>query len=118
MSVTLETVLEQVRQLPLNEQKLLRELLPLENGAAKVIRPELAGRVRKSSPMKDRTQEYQWLAQHRTEYPGEYLALDGDCLVAHSPDAKEVFAAVDAAGVENPLYVHVEPADSPPFSGW
>lgn len=118
MQVTLEAVLEQVRQLPLNEQKLLRELLPLENGATNAARPRLTGRVRKSSPMKDRTQENQWLAQHRAEYPGEYLALDGDRLIAHSPDAKEVFAAVDAAGVKDPLYVHVEPADALPFAGW
>ena len=118
MSVTFEAVLEQVRQLPLNEQQLLREMLPLKNGATTAERAELKGRVRRVAPMRDHTKEYQWLAQHRKEYPGEYLALDGDRLIAHSPDAKEVFAAVDAAGVENPLYVHVEPADEPPFAGW
>lgn len=118
MEVKFETVLEQVRQLPLNEQELLRELLPLKNGAATAARAKPAGRVRRSSPMKERTQESQWLAQHRAEYPGEYLALDGDRLIAHSLDAKEVFAAVDAAGVDDPLYIHVELADALPFAGW
>jgi len=118
MEVTLEAVLEQVRQLPLNEQKLLRELLPLENGAAKVARPKLMGRVRKGTPEKDRAKERLWLAAHRHEYAGEWIALDGDHLVAHSLQAREVFAAVAAAGIADPLYVHVEPADTPPFAGW
>jgi hypothetical protein len=119
MEVTFETILEQVRQLPLNEQQLLREMLPLKNGAATAERAELKGRVRRAAvPMKERTQEYQWLAQHRAEYPGEYLALDGDRLIAHSLNAKEVFAAVDAAGIEDPLYIHVEPAATLPFAGW
>lgn len=118
MEVTFETVLEQVRQLPLNEQQLLRELLPLKNGAATAGRAELKGRVRRVAPEKDHTEERLWLAAHRHEYAGEWLALDGGHLIAHSPEAKEVFAAVDAAGIANPLYVHVEPADAPPFAGW
>ncbi|MGH9843185.1 MAG: DUF5678 domain-containing protein [Blastocatellia bacterium] len=61
----------------------------------------------------DRAREYEWLAKHRREYIGQWIALDGDRLVAHSFDAKEMFAQVDAAGVVQPLVLYVENPDVP-----
>jgi hypothetical protein len=61
----------------------------------------------------DRTREYEWLAKHRRDYIGQWIALEGDRLVAHSADAKEMFAQVDATGVTQPLVLYVEDPDVP-----
>jgi hypothetical protein len=49
-----------------------------------------------------------------TTYPGQWIAVDGDRLIAHGSDAKPVFAEVDRAGVADALFVHLEPDDRLP----
>src|SRR5438552_7024880 len=114
--VSLESVLEQARQLPLTERQRLRELLAEESQP----KPEKkrGKRVPPPVPYKDRSREYQWLKEQAREYVGEWVALEGDQLVAHGPTGKEVFAAADAAGVERPLVLLVEDPDGPPFAGF
>ncbi len=62
--------------------------------------------------------EMEWLSKHRHEYPGEYVALDGDRLVSHGTDGREVYRQARAAGVKVPFIAHIEPADALPFGGW
>jgi predicted DNA-binding antitoxin AbrB/MazE fold protein len=62
--------------------------------------------------------EMEWLSKHRHEYPGEYVALDGDRLVSHGKDGREVYRQARAAGVKVPFMAHIEPADARPFGGW
>jgi predicted DNA-binding antitoxin AbrB/MazE fold protein len=69
-------------------------------------------------PRTDFTLEMHWLAQHRREYPGEYVALDGDRLVSHGVDGRAVYRQAQAAGVAHPFMAHIEPADALPFGGW
>lgn len=66
----------------------------------------------------DRSREIQWLEEHRREYSDQWVALDGDILLAAGREAKEVFDGARRSGVSRPLIVHVEPADAPPFGGW
>ncbi len=56
-----------------------------------------------------------WLRLHSQEYGGQWVALDGDRLIAHGPDAKTVYAAAKADGAYLPLIKYVEPADALPF---
>lgn len=65
-----------------------------------------------------RIREMEWLSKHRHEYPGEYVALDGDRLVSHGTDGREVYRQARAAGVKVPFMAHIEPADALPFGGW
>lgn len=63
--------------------------------------------------------EMQWILDHGNEYPGQWVAVDGDRLIAHSFDAKQVFDAVDRAGVADPLFAHLEPEDRlAEIEGW
>jgi len=64
------------------------------------------------------SKEMQWLVEHRHEYAGQWVALDGDKLLSHGADAHEVFEAARRTGVKLPLFVHIEPADELPFGGW
>ena len=68
----------------------------------------------------DRTfqREYAWLKQHRHEYRGQYLLIEGDQLVSHGSDLREVYAEARQVGAKYPLLVRVEAADELPFGGW
>jgi len=59
--------------------------------------------------------ESAWLAANRDQYIGQWIALDGDELLAVAPTAREVFALV-AGRATTPLVMQIE---SPkPFAGW
>ena len=57
----------------------------------------------------------EWISQHRQEYGGQWVALDGARLLAAGTDALAVHAAAVAQDVELSMIGYVEPADAPPF---
>jgi len=62
--------------------------------------------------------EYEWLRQHRHEYPGQYVAIEGDKLYAHGSDGRKTLAEARQAGAKHPVIVRVEAEDELPFGGW
>lgn len=74
-------------------------------------------KVKKVAPL-DFTKEMNWLEKYRTEFSGEWVALDGDRLVSHGLDGLEVYKAARRTGVESPFLVQVELEDELPFGGW
>ena len=62
--------------------------------------------------------ETEWLRQHRHEYAGQYVALDGDRLVAHAESLREVYRLARAAGIKSPFTTRIEAPDDLPFGGW
>ena len=61
--------------------------------------------------------ERDWLANESRHYTGEWVALDGNRLVAHGPKLAAVKAAAQAEGVSRPFFAGV-PDDDLPFGGW
>jgi len=98
------------------EKQIEKVLSKLSAGGAPVARPRAPG-VRFTTPI-DRSRELHWLDDHRKEYAGQWVALDGYRLIASGPNPKEVFAAARKSGVPHPLFHWVEPPDAPPFGGW
>jgi hypothetical protein len=64
-----------------------------------------------SKPMPDSTREMRWLAEHQREYVGQWVALDGDRLIAVSPNHEEVAAAAEADGAYLPLFTYIDDPD-------
>jgi hypothetical protein len=109
-SLTLEQVAEEAKTLPLEEQRQLRKLLEAEE--AKHL--QLG-----SQPSLDRfAREMAWIQKHRAEFAGQWVALDGERLLAAGPIAQEVFAAARTSGIHQPLVTKIEPLDALPFGGW
>lgn len=56
-----------------------------------------------------------WIRQHRKEYGGQWVVLDGDRLIAAGNDILALKAAMEAADNYS-LFDFVEPADAPLYS--
>ncbi|MEP7339291.1 MAG: DUF5678 domain-containing protein [Acidobacteriota bacterium] len=80
---------------------------------AKPPRPQ----IRRVPPV-DLSRELQWLKEHRHEYPEQWVALEGGRLIAHGPQAREVYAAARAAGIKSPFVEFISAAEELPFGGW
>jgi hypothetical protein len=124
-----EKVIAEIDQLDSEQQKEVLEHLEKKvngkhrSGAASV--PETASAVSSpiklrvdatNLPIKDRSKEKAWLAQHRDEYAGQWIALDGDRLLGHGKSLKDVAKAADDAGVSDALIFIVEGTDEPNFT--
>lgn len=66
----------------------------------------------------DCSREQQWLKEHSQEFAGEWVALDGDKLIYHGANAREVYEVARKSGVKRPLVVEVEKDNGLPFGGW
>ncbi len=54
----------------------------------------------------DRTQEYRWLRTHWHEFRGQWIAVDGDTVVAASRSLKELREKLKALQLNRPPIVH------------
>ena len=75
--------------------------------------------VRKARlPYIDRSREMAWIAEHTHEYAGQWVALDGDRLIAHGDDPIPFKEIARAQGVERPFIVHMQKETGPFLGGW
>jgi len=114
-SQQLQEIISQTEKLT-NEEQLklasyLMEKLSLKNEASSIREEEKV-----SDPM--RKLEYQWLAEHRSEYSGQYVALDGNKLISHGSNGREVLAKARELGAKRPYIVHIEEDNGSSFGGW
>ena len=73
---------------------------------ARVLEPPKV-RMRPDLPARSREREWKWLEEHGREYPGCWLAVYEDRLIAADPDRRTVMAkAEQALGEETYLIFH------------
>jgi hypothetical protein len=82
-SATLERILDGVKRFTPEERHQLCEAL--ERGAAHAVAPPSAG-----AGNDRRERERRWLDEHRDEYLGPWVALEGDRLLASGRDGRAV----------------------------
>ena len=104
-----EAILDKIRRLPPAKQE---EVLRFADG----LRRTTAARIVTS---RDRTKEMQWIDENRAAYANQWVAVEGDRLIAAGTDPLRVFAAAKSEGIQIPFVVHVLPEDPLPFiPGW
>lgn len=59
-----------------------------------------------------------WLRENREKYMGQWVALEGDQLIAHGTDALKVHAEAKAAGISVPFVEHIVEEDKNFWAGW
>jgi hypothetical protein len=80
--------------------------------AQKVLQRLLATRQRRSQAQL----ETNWLARNRSQYAGQWIAIQGDRLIANSERAQDVFTAAKTV-TPRALVVQIEKSELP-FAGW
>jgi PAS domain S-box-containing protein len=103
---TLEQILEEAKRLPPEEQRRLRAALSALGSSADT-RPAY----------RTNEQERAWINAHREEYPGKWVALDGDHLVADGTDAKKVYDEARERGITAPYLERVVPKQESSMGG-
>ena len=111
LDITVEDILTQIAKLPPTEQIRLRHLLAQQQQEPQQSSKPPQDRRVPPLPVPDSRREVQWLAAHAREYAGQWVALDGDRLIAHGPHHHEVWAAAEASGVYLPLVTFVDNPD-------
>ena len=110
---TLEQVINIARNLPPEALRSLREWIEEQEKNAATQRHEDLSQ-RDEERFRD---SLRWVDEHRDEYLGQWVALDGDRLVSYGRDAKKVYEEARAAGVQSPFLKRVT-KDDLPFGGW
>jgi hypothetical protein len=122
---TLEQIIEEARRLPVEEQRRLRAALETldSNGEAQSASEE-PSRPRPSlhdgnGNEQVRQRRMDWLKSHREEYGGQYVALDGDQLLAVGPNYRIAREKALAAGNSNAFVTYLaKPDEIAEMGGW
>ena len=109
-----QATVENFRRTPASLRPELLKMLELElNGA------ESDQTVPKASfrriPLDDRSEEFQWLAQNSGRYQGEWVALFGKRLLAHSADYSKVSREVKSLGIDGAMFMFIEGEETEDF---
>lgn len=108
---TLEEIIDEARALSPSEKLALRQALDHELAApAPIQSPQPSYRTFE--------REHAWVDAHRDEYLGQWVAVEGDNLVAHGDNPREVYLAARDSGIEVPYLVRVENREEPFTGGW
>src|SRR5438105_2229115 len=115
--ITLEKVIADIQTMGPESLRQLRRIVDerlrsVEQSSVTVPDSRIIG---EAPPPKDRRLEDAWLESHRDEYAGEWVALAGNRLIAHSSRLKEVAEIVWSEGIEDALFIRVEPGNAAPF---
>jgi hypothetical protein len=111
MQTNLEQVTEMIRALPVEEFDKLRAVIDREEKTR-------LGKEAKSNQQIERYRKARkWLAEHAAEYMNQWVCLEGDRLIAHSADGRDLYQKAKDAGIEIPFIHHIVD-ESVPFGGW
>ncbi|MFN7945887.1 MAG: DUF5678 domain-containing protein [Blastocatellia bacterium] len=106
---TLEEMIEAARNLPPEDRQRLQQWLQEQeqHDAQQQQHSEKLCRE-----MEQYQQARQWIAEHRAEYLGQWVVLEGDQLISHGTDGSQVYDQAKAAGIKAPFLVQIveEPA--------
>src|SRR5579864_1318557 len=101
---TLEQIIDEARALSPAEKLKLRQTLDRE--------------LEQAAPAQSRAIESNWVDRHRDMYLGQWVAVEGDTLIAHGTHAREVYLAARQAGIASPYIVHITPKVDAYIGGW
>jgi hypothetical protein len=115
---TLEQIIDEARSLSPAEKRKLRQVLDVELEQAKTHDP---AKPKHSENGDDETRKrrLEWLKSHREEYGGQYVALDGDQLLAVGPNYRIAREQALAAGKPNAFITYLsKPDEIAEMGGW
>lgn len=123
---TLEQIIEEARKLPVEEQRRLRVALEtlVSNGESQPANQQqspqkLQSRHYDNEDDEIRHRRLEWLKSHREEHGGQYVALDGDQLLAVGSNYRIAREKALAAGKPNAFVTYLsKPDEIAEMGGW
>ena len=110
MNPSFDQIIKSIERLPASEQEKIRRWLD-EKGTSN-------GEATSSQTRANRSiQSLRWLHENQKRYSGQWVALDGDRLIANGSTAKEVYSKAKAEGVDIPFVELVTEQESVLFTG-
>ena len=100
------------------EGGVLRPLEPLPFAEQQHLIVTVTDQTPSGQPFNAREHEQEWLRAHAGEFAGHWVALDGDRLLSHGENGREVLEQAWRQGVEEPLVVRIPNEPELPFGGW
>jgi Family of unknown function (DUF5678)/Protein of unknown function DUF104 len=100
------------------EPGVLRPLEPLPFAEQQHLMVTVTDEVVTRPAFNPRDPEFSWLLRNKETFAGQWVALDGDRLVAHGNDGCEVTQRAWEQGVVEPLVARIPDEPELPFGGW
>ncbi len=117
MQTNIEQVEGMIRALPLEDFDKLREIVDETEREKKSISGEV-----KESRVKYDLEQYKkarkWIAENGEKYMNKWVCLDGDELIAHGDDGREVYKTAVAKGIKAPFIHYIEKELEAYWGGW
>lgn len=115
MQPTYEQVIEAARQLSPEEIEKLGEWARQQQSV-----PEIASS--KDAAVREEVRKFnlamEWIREHRQEYLGKWVCLDGDELISYGDGALEVHREAKAKGIKAPFLEHLVEEPKHYIGGW
>ncbi len=102
MQTNLEQVTTLIRALPLEDLDKLGEVIN-EERQAKRGKDE-----RRRKELEDYAKAKKWIDEHREEYLNQWVCLEGDRLISHGTNGREVHRKAKESGIKAPFIHYVE----------
>ena len=106
MIQTAEQIIEIVKTLPKPEREKVRDWLDENQDQSQISKEDEKFRL-----------ALKWVDEHRQEFDGQWVVLDGNKLVSHGKNAKEVYDEARAKGIKVPFLKRVK-SEILPWGGW
>lgn len=112
MQTNLEQMIEGVRTLPLEDLDKLNEIIHEEREAKRTQGERL------KKDLEDYAKAKKWIAENGAEYLNQWVCLEGDRLIAHGADGREVYRNAREAGIKAPFVTFIEKEPEAFWGGW
>jgi Family of unknown function (DUF5678) len=110
MMLSVDQIIKSIAQLPAAEQERIRQWLEEKRATNREAQGSQAHVNRSARSLR-------WLHENRVKYSGQWVALDGDRLMASGPTAKELYCKAKAEGIEIPFVELVTDSEPVPSTG-
>ncbi len=101
MQTTLEQAVEVIRSLPPEDYAKLRDWLKEEEQAKRPKNEQLNWQLERYKKAR------KWLDENSEKYMNQWVCLEGDKLIAHSADGRDIYQKAKEAGIEIPFIHHI-----------
>lgn len=99
-------------------EQIIDEALALSPAEKRKLRQALDRELEQPTPLQSRAKESAWIDRHRDEYLGQWVAIEGDTLIAHGTNPRQVYLAAREAGITAPFIERVEKRQDAFMGGW